>query len=72
MWVRNKKTGLKWEVTGGLAERLSHSLEYEVIDEPRPDLSELTVNELRKLAASNNIEGYSNMKKSELIKALEG
>ena len=69
--VRNKKTGLIWEVEGELAERLSLSPEYEVVEEFN-DLEELTVAELRKMAAKKGIEGYSDMKKAELIKALEG
>lgn len=80
MWIKNLKTGLKWNVTRDLAERLSLSRSYKIIDTPsetsknnhNDNLDELTVNELRKLASKNKIEGYSNMKKSELIKALKG
>jgi len=35
------------------------------------DLSKMTVAELKKLAASKNIEGYSTMKKAELLDALK-
>lgn len=35
MWVRNKATGLVWEVHGELADRLSQSMDYEVIEEPK-------------------------------------
>lgn len=69
--VRNKKTGLIWEVEGELAERLSLSSEYEVVEEFN-DLEELTVTELRKMAVEKGIEGYSSMKKDELIKTLKG
>lgn len=72
MWVKNKKTGLIWEVEGDTAERLSLSSDYEVIKKPKTDLNKLTVDELRKIAAGKNIEGYSDMRKAELIKALEG
>lgn len=68
--VRNKKTGLIWEVEGELAERLSLSSEYEVVEEKK--LEDLTVTELRKMAVEKGIEGYSNMKKDELIKTLKG
>lgn len=34
MWVKNKTTGLIWEVTGELAERLSRSPEYEEVEPP--------------------------------------
>ena len=71
MKVRNKKTGLIWEVEGELAERLSLSSEYEVVEEFN-DLEELTVTELRKMAVEKGIEGYSDMRKSEIIEALEG
>lgn len=33
MWVKNKQTGLIWEVAGELAERLSRSTDFEVIEE---------------------------------------
>ncbi len=43
---------------------------YKVIEEKK--LENLTVSELRKIAAEKNIEGYSDMRKAELIEALEG
>ena len=42
---------------------------YKVAEEKK--LEDLTVSELRKIAAGKNIEGYSDMRKAELIKALE-
>ncbi|MBQ8891516.1 MAG: 50S ribosomal protein L20 [Bacilli bacterium] len=40
-------------------------------EEKKDDLSSKTVAELRELAKSKNIEGYSSMKKAELIAALK-
>lgn len=36
------------------------------------DFNKLTVDQLKELAKEKNIEGISNMKKEDLIKALEG
>ena len=43
---------------------------YKVMEEKK--LEDFTVSELRKMAAEKEIEGYSDMRKAELIKALEG
>lgn len=43
----------------------------EVKKEESTDLSKLTVAELKKLASKKNIEGYTSMKKAELIDALK-
>ena len=51
---------------------------YEAIKEEAEDteekkvLNNLTAKELKELAKDKDIEGYSDMKKEELIKALEG
>ena len=43
---------------------------YRVVEEIR--LEDFTVSELRKMAVEKGIEGYSDMRKAELIEALEG
>lgn len=45
---------------------------YKVIEEKKIDYNSLTVKELRTIAKEKGIEGYSDMKKDELIQALEG
>lgn len=45
---------------------------YKVIQEKKIDYNSLTVKELRVIAKEKGIEGYSDMKKDELIQALKG
>lgn len=45
--------------------------EQEKIEEPKLDLTILTVNELKELAKKKEIKGYSKMKKEELIEILK-
>lgn len=45
---------------------------YKVIEEKKIGYDSLTVKELRAIAKEKGIEGYSDMKKDELIQALKG
>lgn len=66
MRVRNKRTGLIWEVEGEHLKRLSKNPDYEILE-----LKEYNIKELRGMAANKGIERYKELNKSELIEALE-
>lgn len=55
-------------------ENKGYKVTKEDVEENKKDgtLEDLTVKELKELAKDKRIEGYSDMKKEELIKALEG
>lgn len=82
MWFKNKKTGVKWEITSkDLLDRLSKSKDFEVIPEPKEkvvvevkeenmDYNSLSFQKLRKVAKEKDINTYK-MNKEDIIKALE-
>lgn len=45
---------------------------FTLVGEEKISIENLNLTELKEIAKSKDIEGYSNMKKDELVKALEG
>lgn len=68
MWVKNKKTGLIWEVKGEVAERLSNSLEYEVIEKSVE--SEGTEQATNEDEEGSNVIGIDDITKAKISEIL--
>ena len=64
---------IKQEVKAPKAEKIAKTVEKKESkkEEVKEDLSKLPVSELKKIAKEKNVEGYSTMKKAELLAALK-
>lgn len=69
-WFEEK--GYILETEDNFIEDVEKAYELVVNEENKRVLATLKVDELRELAKEKEIEGYSNMKKKELIEVLEG
>lgn len=54
------------------AMRRRQEIAKKLVEEKEVDYDSLTVNDLKQIAKDNNMEGYSNMKKEELIDLSKG
>lgn len=62
---------IKQEIKATKVEKVEKTTAKKEVKEEKEDLSKLTVSELKKLAKEKNIEGYTTMKKAELLDALK-
>lgn len=68
MWVKNIQTGLVWEVTGKLADRLSLDPNYQIIEEKQQIKKEEQQSSKDNKKTNNKIPDYMQLSWGELKK----
>lgn len=71
-WFEEKGYEVESEIVENLIEDIDIAFDIAIQEEKRRNLSSKKVEELKEMAKEKEIEGYSKMKKEELVKVLAG
>lgn len=71
-WFEEKGYTVESEIVENLIEDINTAFDIAIQEENRRNLSSKKVDELKEMAKEKEIEGYSKMKKEELVKVLAG